>query len=83
MGKRISKTLVEIADSVKQNITNKLQHRKCVRRVKQINTYLEVQSKEISQKANLITILWIQLLTSCKLRLPKITQAGGTKRKND
>ena len=44
MGKRISKTFAEIADIVKQNITNKLQHRKCVRRVKSINTYLEVQS---------------------------------------
>ena len=59
MGKRISKTFAEIDDSVKQNITNKLQHRKCVRRVQQINTYLEVQSKETTQKANLITILWI------------------------
>ena len=31
MGKQISKTFAEIADSVKQNITNKLQHRKYVR----------------------------------------------------
>ena len=57
MDKRIFKTFAEITDSVKQNITNKLQHRKCVRRVQQINTYLEVQSKETAQKANLITIL--------------------------
>ena len=59
MGKRISKTFTEIADVIQHNITNKLQHRKCVRRVQQINTYLEVQSKETAQKANLITILWI------------------------
>ena len=59
MGKQISKTFAEIAGIVKQNITNKLQHRKCVRQVQQINTYLEVQSKEILQKTNLITILWI------------------------
>ena len=59
MGKRISKTFAEIADVIQHNITNKLQHRKYVRRVQQINTYLEVQSKEIAQKANLITILWI------------------------
>ena len=31
MGKQISKTFAEITDSVKQNITNKLQHRKCVK----------------------------------------------------
>ena len=59
MGKRISKTFAEITDVIQHNITNKLQHRKCVRRVQQINTYLEVQSKETAQKANLITILWI------------------------
>ena len=59
MGKWISKTFVEIADSVKQNITKKLQHSKYVWRVQPINTYLEVQSKETTQKANLITILWI------------------------
>ena len=57
MGKQISKTFVEIADVIQHNITNKLQHRKCVRRVQQINTYREVQSKETAQKANLITIL--------------------------
>ena len=59
MGKQISKAFTEIADVTQHNITNKLQHRKCVRRVQQINTYLEVQSKETTQKANLITILWI------------------------
>ena len=59
MGKRISKTFAEIADVIQHNITNKLQHRKCVRQLQQINTYLEVQSKETAQKANLITILWI------------------------
>ena len=58
-GKRISKTFMEITDSVKYDITNKLQHRKCVRRVQQINTYLEVQRTDTIQKRNLITILWI------------------------
>ena len=43
MGKRISKTFAEITDGVRQNITNKLQHRKCVRGEKSINTHLEVQ----------------------------------------
>ena len=59
MDKQISKTFAEIADIIQHNITNRLQHRKCIRRVQQINTYLEVQSKETTQKANLITILWI------------------------
>ena len=31
MSKQISKTFAEIADGVRQNITNKLQHRKRVR----------------------------------------------------
>ena len=57
MGKRISKTFAEIADSVKYNITNRLQHRKCVTLEMSINTYLEVQSKETTRKTNLITIL--------------------------
>ena len=57
MGKRISKTFAEIADSVKYNITNRLQHRKCVRLEMSINTYLEVQSKETTQKGNLMTSL--------------------------
>ena len=56
MGKRISKTFTEIADSVKYNITNRLQHRKCVTLEMSINTYLEVQSKEATKKTNLITI---------------------------
>ena len=59
MSKRISKTFVEIADGVRQDITSKLQHRKCVRLEKSINTHLEVPGKEILQKRNLITILWI------------------------
>ena len=57
MGKRISKTFAEIADSVKYNITNRLQHRKCVRLGMSINTHPEVLGKEILQKRNLITIL--------------------------
>ena len=44
-------------DCVRQDITNKLRHRKCVRLEMSINTYLEVQSKETTQKTNLITIL--------------------------
>ena len=59
MSKRISKTFAEIADGVRQDITSKLQHRKCVRLEMSINIHLEVPGKEISQKANLITILWI------------------------
>ena len=50
MGKRISNTFGEIADSVKYNITNRLQHRKCVTLEMSINTYLEVQSKEATQR---------------------------------
>ena len=56
MGKRISKTFTEIADSIKYNITNRLQHRKCVKLEMSINTYLEELGKEIIQKANMITI---------------------------
>ena len=56
MGKRISKTFAEIADSVRYNITNRLQHRKCVRLEMSINTHPEVLGKEIIQKANMITI---------------------------
>ena len=41
-----------LADGIRQDITNKLRHRKCVRL--EINTYLEVQSKETTQKGNLI-----------------------------
>ena len=50
--KRISKTFAEISVcyGVRQDITNKLQHRKCVRLEMSINTYLEVQSKETTQK---------------------------------
>ena len=33
MGKRISKTFAEIADIVQHDITNKLQHMKCIRQV--------------------------------------------------
>ena len=47
------------ADDSGQDITNKLGHRKCVRRVQQINTYLEVLCKKTIQKRNLITTLWI------------------------
>ena len=50
MGKRISKTFAEIAVCLlctRQDITNKLQHRKCVRLEMLINTYLEVLGKEI------------------------------------
>ena len=39
-----------LADGVRQDITNKLRHRKCVRLEMSINTYLEVQSKETTQK---------------------------------
>ena len=46
-----------LVDGVRQDITNKLQHRKCVRLEMSINTYLEVQSKETTQKGNLINIL--------------------------
>ena len=56
-GKRISKTFAEIADSDRQDITNKLRHRKCVRLEMSINTHPEVLGKEILQKRNLITIL--------------------------
>ena len=59
MSKRISKTFAEIADGIRQDITSKLQHRKCVRLEMSINTHLEVPGKEILQKRNLITILWI------------------------
>ena len=45
------------ADGIRQDITNKLRHRKCVRLEMSINTYLEVQSKETTQKGNLINIL--------------------------
>ena len=45
------------ADGIRQDITNKLSHRKCVRLEMSINTYLEVQSKETTQKGNLINIL--------------------------
>ena len=45
------------ADGIRQDITNKLRHRKCVRLEMSINTYLEVQSKETTQKGNLISIL--------------------------
>ena len=57
MGKRISKTFTEITDVVRQDITNKLRHRKCVRLEMPINTHPEVPGKEILQKRNLITIL--------------------------
>ena len=59
MGKQISKTFVEIADGVRQGITNKLKHKKRVIGAKSINTHLEVQGKEILENTNLITILWI------------------------
>ena len=44
------------AGDVRQDITNKLQHRKCVRLEMSINTYLEERGKEIIQKANMINI---------------------------
>ena len=46
------------ADGIKQDITNKLRHRKCVRLEMSITRYLESQSKETKQKGNLINILW-------------------------
>ena len=46
-----------LADGIRQDITNKLRHRKWVRLEMSINTYLEVQSKETTQKGNLISIL--------------------------
>ena len=39
-----------LADGIRQDITNKLRHRKWVRLEMSINTYLEVQSKETTQK---------------------------------
>ena len=55
-------------------ITNNLRHKKCVRLEMSIDTYLEVQSKQTTQKKkNLITILRTQLATSYELRLLKIT----------
>ena len=52
MEERISKTFAEIAvyRQYQADITNKLRHRKCVRLETSINTYLEVQRKEIIQK---------------------------------
>ena len=39
-----------LADSIRQDITNKLRYRKWVRLEMSINTYLEVQSKGTTQK---------------------------------
>ena len=83
MGKRISKTFAEIADSVKQNITNKLQHRKCVRRVQQINTYLEVQSKETTQKGKFNNHLMDIITINLQLAVTKNNITKGTNWKND
>ena len=44
------------AEGIRQDITNKLRHRKCVRLEMSINTYLEESGKEIIQKANMINI---------------------------
>ena len=38
------------ADGIRQDITNSLRHRKCVRLEMSINPYLEVQSKETTHK---------------------------------
>ena len=60
--KHLQKSL--FANGIRQDITNKLRHRKCVRLEMSINIYLEVQSKETTQKGNLITILRTKLATS-------------------
>ena len=56
--KRISKKFAEIAGCLgyKQRHHKQVRDRKCVRLEISINTYLEELSKEIIQKANMITI---------------------------
>ena len=46
-----------------------------------INTYLEVQCKETTQKTNLITI-WT-IINKVQVAVTKNTQTGGTNEKND
>ena len=83
MGKRISKTSAEIADSVKYNITNRLQHRKCVTLEMSINTYLEVQSKENHTKDEINNLLKDIIINKLQVAVTKNTQTGGTNGKND
>ena len=70
------------ADGIRQDITNKLQHRKCVRRVQQINTYLEVR-KETTQKTKFNNHLVDIIINNLQLTVTKNTQTAGANERND
>ena len=82
MGKRISKTFAEITDGVRQGITNKLQHRKCIIGAKSNNTSGGPRQRNLTKEKfnnHLVDIITNEL----QVAVTKNTQTGGTKWKND